>query len=205
MPSFVVSTVAVSDPLTAAEANLHLRLNSATASADSAIVTRLIAAATEEAQAFTGKQFVDATFDWTLPCFRDPRTGDTTTLTLPRCPVDSITHVKYYDTANTQQTLAAANYYTIGLATTTTAPVTPCRLVLVSTSSWPSLYDRQDAVEIRFKAGYSADSTSVPAAIKAAILMMVDDLYNNRCRQGEALTINPAVMRLLRPFQSEFV
>ena len=52
--------------------------------------------------------------------------------------------------------------------------------------STPTLYDRADAIEIRFKCGYGASDDAdeggakVPEAIKSAVLLIVGHLYEKR-------------------------
>jgi hypothetical protein len=48
-----------------------------------------------------------------------------------------------------------------------------------SVSVWPVTYYRDDAVSVLFVAG-SADATAVDARIRAAALLMLADLYENR-------------------------
>ena len=45
---------------------------------------------------------------------------------------------------------------------------------------WPSVLYVPGAVQIHFVAGYSADGSQVPAAIKTAIMMLVANWYENR-------------------------
>ena len=52
-------------------------------------------------------------------------------------------------------------------------------MVLVDGQSWPSLYPRDDAVQIEYVAGYGA-AASVPQVFKQAILLLVGHWYANR-------------------------
>ena len=78
-------------------------------------------------------------------------------------PVQSITHVKYYDRDDALQTFSAADYY----ANLTS---TPPEIRLKEAKQWPntSLY-RPNKVEITMVAGYGA-AASVPHAAKLAIV-----------------------------------
>jgi uncharacterized phiE125 gp8 family phage protein len=117
-------------------------------------------------------------------------------LRLPLAPVSSITSITYYDGDNTQQTLSADVYQLLSDA----------RGPFVSPKSdqvWPGSYDRKDAVTITYIAGYG-DTDAVPAAIKAAILLIVGHLYENReaTTVGVSVELLPmAVDALLAPFR----
>lgn len=92
-------------------------------------------------------------------------------LTLAYGPTLSISGVEYYDQTNTLQTL---NEYQATLESN------PCMIVPGVGKSWPSTKaDRMDAVRVTYVAGYG-DPENVPAALKQAILLLVDHWYSNR-------------------------
>ncbi|MEN3213605.1 head-tail connector protein [Methylorubrum populi] len=69
-------------------------------------------------------------------------------------------------------------------------------------ASWPAADIHPAAWRITFTAGYGAGD-EVPAPIRAAILLMVADLYDNRDGKTQAnLVENPTVERLLNPFRA---
>jgi uncharacterized phiE125 gp8 family phage protein len=92
---------------------------------------------------------------------------------LPLGPVQSVTTVKYYNSANSQATLSTANY---ALYTDALGPY----VGWLYGYSVPSLYARADAIEVTFIAGYGDEPKDVPAPIRHAILMIVGHLYENR-------------------------
>ena len=107
---------------------------------------------------------------------------------VPSGPVITLTSVKYIDTDGVEQTLAAETYTLL----------VDGRVALAYNQSWPSVRCQSDAVRVRYTAGYAA----VPAPIKAAILMMVADMYANREAQMAAdMTPNPTVDALLGPYR----
>jgi hypothetical protein len=69
---------------------------------------------------------------------------------------------------------------------------------------WPDTQNRTNAVQISFTTGYGAAST-VPAGIKAWILMRIGALYENReeVLVGQRLVVAdlPFVDRLLDPYR----
>lgn len=105
---------------------------------------------------------------------------------LPFCDVQSIGSLKYSDPDNVEQTVAPSLYqlHQDDLSSF---------LWLRSAFTRPSLYsDRLDPVRITFTAGYG-DATKVPSDIKAAILLMVGDFYENRedTVVGASLDVRP--------------
>ena len=128
---------------------------------DNDLITSLIKGATQTAQAFTGLQLTSGTFLEALVRF------DYQIKLLS--PVTSITSVKYYDENNTLQTIDSANYRlnTFGKQH---------YLEFDNTYSFPSTYNRTDAILIEFVAG----STNIDSDIEAWIKIRVATLYENR-------------------------
>jgi uncharacterized phiE125 gp8 family phage protein len=89
------------------------------------------------------------------------------TIYMPYPPISSITHIKYYDSNNVQQTFT--DYSLDGISK-------PGRL---TATSWPSTYDKFNAVEIRFVCGFDSED-EIPDDIKTAIYLRVADLYEIR-------------------------
>jgi uncharacterized phiE125 gp8 family phage protein len=84
-----------------------------------------------------------------------------------------VTHVKYQDTDDAQQTLSSDNYI---VSTSETIG----KIVLKSGETFPDLRDDLvDSVEVQFICGYGLAS-AVPAHIKQAILLTVGHWYENR-------------------------
>lgn len=102
--------------------------------------------------------------------------GFATPLRLPLGPAASITSVTYYDADNAQQTLADTVYVL-------RADALGAYLDLKAGQSWPSAYGRADAVSVTFVAG--TDAADVPAALKAALLMLVSHWFHNREAVGD--------------------
>lgn len=142
----------------------HLRL---TDDNNQPYLTGLIPAATAWAEHLTERALITQTWKLILSAFpADP-------IRLPFPPLQSVTTVKYYDSANAQQTLSASVYQ----VDTNSEPGT---LQLAASQSWPAVYDRVDAVEITFVAGYGANRTAVPPAVRQAILFYISHWYFNR-------------------------
>jgi uncharacterized phiE125 gp8 family phage protein len=178
------------------EIDQHLKLDGNTA--EQALITGWIAAATGTIDGPTGwlgraigDQVLEARLDG-FPCGR---------IVLPCPPQVSITSVKYLDDAGVEQTVGGADYELLGR-----------ELALVPNAAWPSPASRREAVRIRYRAGYIVGGTEeaplVPAqlqTIKAAIMLMVGDLYRFRDSVAvgttTAVPMSTTVQNLLAPLQ----
>lgn len=155
------------------EAKLHMRVDS---DEDDALITSLVQSATEHVERTLDLALLQQDWRQDFPGFGDR-------LRLPLRPVDTSTIVvTYRDADDAQQTLATSVYRVATDATGT-------YVRLASGESWPSTYDRDDAVSIEFTAGYG-DAASVPAALKVAILLHVAFLYERRENHAD-VTIAP--------------
>lgn len=193
------------EPLTLAEAARQLGLLEEGSPAVYVNQTDLEEKLAEAVGHFDGKDgilqrcLVQQTWDWTLERFVRPEIDNLKALMkVPLPPLRSVTWIKYYDESNVLQTLSTSKYQV-------DAATEPGRVAPVFGETWPATYDRLDAVQIRFVAGYAPEGSpldyrvNVPRPIKSAIKLKLSDLWENREAQavGVSLTDNPAVMRLV--------
>ncbi len=174
-----------------AEAKAHLRVEH---SDDDTLISAMVKAAIGALDGWTGvlgRCLVTQT--WRQDVWDFPGSGD---LRLPFPDVSSVT-VKYFDGTNVEQTLASGNYELLADA----------RGSLVrqsSTGSWPGVYDRSDAVRVTFAAGYGG-AADVPETLKAAIKLMVGDMYRNRetaaAGQISQIPMSTTVDMLIAPYR----
>lgn len=182
-------TAPAEEPIALATAKTHLRVD---ATDDDALITSLIVAARQYAEAVMRRQLVTATWDLALDAWP---VGDTITVPLPT--LQSVASIKYKDSAGTEATMAATDYIVDTMQE-------PGRVVLAYGKSWPSvtLYP-VSAVTVRFTAGYGAAAT-VPEAIRQAALLLIGHWYENReaVNVGNVVTPIPmAVDALLAPYR----
>lgn len=156
-------TAPVATAVSLAEAKVHLRVDAAD---EDALITALIGAATEAVENATGRALMTQTWEAGFDAFTD-------TLALTRVPVQSVTSVTYIDTAGVLQTLSSS-LYTVVLSDCSFALIAP-----VYNTTFPALRGDIDGVKVRYVAGYTS-SAAVPAAIRAAMLLVVGHLFNNR-------------------------
>ena len=157
-------TLAEVNPLfTTQEAKDFLKVDT---TADDALIDSLIKAATQSCQIFTNKYFINTIVtqysdNW-IEFYR-----------LYKSPVIAITHVKYYDTNDTLQTLHPSNYILDNSSQ-------PARIGISVDGTLPNLADRINAVEVKYSVGYGELSSDVPEGIKQAVLITIGNWYENR-------------------------
>lgn len=161
-------TAPTEEPVSLPEAKIHCRV---TQSEDDEYIADLITAAREyvELNIPGGRQLCTATWDYVadrLPCSRER-------LELPKPKLASVTSVTYYDTSNTSTVMSSSDYVV-------TAPSSlPGSIQPAIGAQWPSTADRDDAVTIRFVAGYGGAS-AVPMRAKQAMKMLISHWYDQR-------------------------
>lgn len=124
---------------------------------DRLLLTKIMAA-TSEAEQYIGAPIMARSFDLVLDSF------PTGAIELTNPPVRSITSITYYDGDGNSQTFDAANYY---LLQSNAFP----EVRLVPNASWPDTQERENAVTVRYVAGFAAKASAVPGAIREAILL----------------------------------
>jgi len=166
MGTYALVTAPTVEPVTTAEAKLHLRVD---IDADDALIAALIQAAREQVEAVTDRALITQTWAWHADAF--PQT-DTLELLLP--PLQSVTSITYTDADGDVHTFASSNYQ----VDTASAPG---RIVLVSGASWPADTLRAaNGVTVTFVAGYGDAGSAVPASLRAAMKLLVGHWYEHR-------------------------
>jgi len=164
-------------------------IRDASTSADDDLITALITAAREMVEDETGRALITPTWDYSIQGFPAGQA-----IKLPFGNLQTVTSVKYKDTAGATTTMTATTEY---LAETNGEQCG--RVVLPYGVVWPSgtLYP-SNPITTRFVCGYGATVASVPAKIRTAIQMLVADMYNDRGDKSDRpLMENKTVGRLL--------
>ncbi len=154
------------EPLTLEEAKLHLRIEPRQ-SEDDGLIKRLIAAARQRAESFSGRALIRQSWELQLDGF--PRGA----VDVPRPPLESVAAVEYIDEAGRRQSLDAENY-SVDTASE------PGRISPAWGRSWPPARAGANVVRARFTAGYGATPTDVPEDIRHALLLIVGSFYEYR-------------------------
>ncbi len=156
------------EPVTLTEAKIHLRVDTDT---DDAYISTLITAAREWCEQYVDRTLVQT--QWTMRLDSFPYE-----IELPRPPI-----------AASGTATAVTLTYTLGDDSTATLSTTAYRVDRNSTpgvvrqlraGTWPANLDDYNAVSVTWWAGYGSDGSSVPAAIRHAMLMLIGHWYESR-------------------------
>ena len=113
---------------------------------------------------------------------------------LPRPPLQSVTSVVYLDTDSVEQTLDASAYVV-------DVESRPGRIGPVQDTLWPDAARQLASVRITYVAGLDGEDdglTELVEDLRAAMLLLVGDLYRNREAQvSDTLNANRTVAALL--------
>jgi uncharacterized phiE125 gp8 family phage protein len=162
--AYKVTTAVSVEPITLAEARLHLRLGSDETSEDG-LIASLIVMAREVAERYAGCALARQTLEQSLDEF--PCDGGEILLDMP--PVASVTSIKYDDLNAVEQTLDASRWHF-------SAYGTQRRVSLTYGSWWPPTHPQADAVRIRFVTGYA----TLPGVARSAMLLTIGHYFENR-------------------------
>ena len=162
MRSYEVKTVSTIDILTTAEVKAHLKVDT---TADDTLIDNLRDAATNSAQEYTNRFFTSTT----LTQYADKWSE---IAELYKSPLQSITHIKYYDSDDSLQTLSSSVY-------NSDASAMPARIALAVNQSYPTTSDRIAAIRVEYIVGATA-ANLVDNAIKQAVLLTIGHWYQNR-------------------------
>ena len=158
-----VDTPATTPIFTTAQAKTFLKVDT---DADDTLIDNLVSAATESCQIYTNQYFLNTVVEQYSDNWSE-------VYTLYKSPVVSITHIKYYDTNDSEQSLASSNYILDNVSK-------PARIGLAVDATLPDLADRINAVPVKYTDGYGTASSDVPEGIKQAVLLTLGNWYENR-------------------------
>lgn len=174
---YAVYTAPTVEPVTLADAKIHLRTVTGDTSEDSAIISPLITAAREYCENVTGRALAAQTikaYPETWGLWR-----------LPRPPVVSVTSIKYYDEDDVEYTLAATEYQVDTID----------GQILIKEDPSETLRDMNPIV-----VEYTTGNASCPKTVRQAMLLLIAHWYQNReavITGGVSAEVDIGVRRLL--------
>lgn len=146
-----------------ADARLAVKIEADDTSMDTAI-TVCIAGITAYAEHQMQRSIINRTLRQTLDSFPDA-------IKLYSPPIASVSYVKYYDADNVLQTLAPDDY-------TVDTVSEPGYIVPAPGVTWPSTYNKINAVQVQYVAGYGATDASTPDNIRMYILAKLTEQFD---------------------------
>lgn len=197
-------TAATVDPVSTQELRDFARLDDAI---DSNFINSFIKASTMFCEEYTNKSFINRTLKMSLDGVAEVdiplREGVTVGpieifynrhIELPKSPVSSVTHIKYYNDSNTESTWATSNYYV-------DTQSDPAKILLRDGGTWPTNLRKANGIEITYVSGYGANRSDTPEAIRVAIMQYALHLYEHRGdTESNAVSMPTMVATLLAPY-----
>lgn len=172
------------EPVSRAEAKKQCELASGVTTHDAAIDDWIIAAR-EQLEDDTGYACITTTFTLSMSAFPSGNAP----IRLPVRPVQSVSSITYYDTADAQQTLATTVYGLDG----------PRRLVYVKNDQeWPSVNGQHDGIVVTFVAGYGSSASNVPRLLRQAVLLQVAKWFQHRGDESQMPAHDTAYERIVK-------
>jgi len=160
-------TAPTAEPVSVIEMKDHLRIE-IDETAEDAILAKWIKAARLMVEAINARRLITQTWD----CVLD-RWPSGSVMKLPYPPLQSVTHVKYTDTAGTESTWSSDDYIV-------DTDACPGRIGLAYGEIWPTTTLRPIAgIAVRFVCGYG-DAADVPEHLVQAVKLVVAHMYENR-------------------------
>lgn len=200
-------------PITSTELQTHLRLN--TGSADELLyLDQLIQEATQEVEDQTGLAFITQQWQLTLDQWPTARENwwdgereahidviyngnrqNYASIRIPRYPLQTVDEITVYAEDGTATVVNIADTFDVDTQSIRG------RLTIKRGATWPVALRANNAIEIRYTAGYGADPSSVPAPLKRALRNMAAFAYEHRgdgCAPGDAYRVSGAMATLSR-------
>ena len=159
MAGIVLVTAPAIEPVSLVEAKLHLRVDSRD---DDSLISSQIKAASERARQYFRRENSQSTWDQTFDEWEEY-------LVLRKKPIISVTSVTYVDPDGAPQTLATSVWEV-------TINREPGLVRRKFNQTWPAVRSHEDAITIRYVAGYAV----VPELQKAYVKLLVALLYEFR-------------------------
>lgn len=152
------------EPITRDQAKLHLRVDHA---AEDAYIDGLIKTARLYVEDLCG-----ALITQTWKAFYD--SWPESEFILPKGQIQSVTHVKYTDTAGVTTTLGGSTYLV-------DIDMRPGRVIRNYGTSWPAVaLSPRNPIEVQFIAGYGNAGTDIPDPIRHALLLLIGHWFAHR-------------------------
>ena len=160
------------EPVTVAEAKAHLRVD---VSDDDTYIGTLITAAREWCEQYLDRTLVNTQWVMRFDSFPPDGTQD---IELPRPPMSLAGTTTAVSLTFTSETGGTQAYSTSSFRVDRNS--TPGAVKTLYGQTWPPHLMDDNAVSVTWWAGYGSAGSSVPAAVRHAILMVVGILYEKR-------------------------
>lgn len=177
------------EPLTLEQAKEHLRIES-DFTLDDDLILAYISAARDRCEKYCNRSWSEAEFYAIFPGLPDLSEP----FYLPFPDVSDVSAISYYDSVNTEQTIASSDY-----------AFDPSRQWIIASDAWPTT---ARGIKVTFTAGPDLTSSPpepVPEGVLMAMKLYIADFYEHRTAQvfGSSRSENMAAAALLNPYRVE--
>lgn len=155
---YILITPAESEPVTVEQVKENCGIFH---SEKDAMILLYIQSAVDFAERFTGRQLMPAVWELKMGTYCE-------FLEISKAPFISLVSIKYYDADNVLRTLTVD----VDFVVCSSDPA------IIQFKTDFVLYDRPDALQIRFNSGY-ANAEAVPPLIRDAIILLASKRYDN--------------------------
>ena len=176
--SLTRQTAPAVEPVTLAEAKAHLRVDT---SDDDTYIGTLITAAREWCEQYLDRTLVHT--QWVMRFDKFPDSG-IEPVELPRPPMVVSGTATAVTVTFTQEAGPTSTYSTAEYRVDRNA--TPGAILPIYGSTWTPHRQDDNAISVTWWAGYGATGSSVPAAIRHAMLMLIGTWYERRASADNA-------------------
>jgi uncharacterized phiE125 gp8 family phage protein len=186
-----VVTAPTVEPVLVSEVSDHLR---GPDTEHEPMLVKMIQASRERLERYLARAFVQQTRAVHYSAWPDGNVME-----IPYPPIQSVTHIKYTDTDDTEYTWSSSEYSVDTYSE-------PGRVVLGYGESWPneSIHAPDYPIVVTYVCGYAASGTdyraNIPQAIKDAIKLDVEMMYD-RPPDPYAATLRMVIENLLAPYR----
>ena len=180
---FKIITEPIVEPITVEEVKDFARIDG---NDEDAMIETFVVTARHAAELYTGRAFISQSVrlvldEWNLRA-----------LDLPMPPLISVTNVQTVDEDDSTTDFDSAKYYVV-------TESIPGKVVIKNDYALPSNDVRTSGgYRVNYIAGYGTTPSSVPRAIRTALLLWVTEIYEKRDLAGEP---SPDVKKLLYDFR----
>ena len=200
-----VTTQPTIEPVTLTELKASLRV---TSSAEDALLSQYITDARLIVERITGRKLINQTITAYYTGMGATCSGEwwsgtrvasekilygTQRLELEFAPVQSVTSLEAVETDNSETAIASTEYYLDNYDDDMRSVIRP--VTYISSGS-----RNENNVKAVYVAGYGANASDVPSAIRRAIIVLAGKLYENRGDCGEQCQADLGLSGLLSPY-----